>query len=115
MSFVNVSFISIPEFASFPGNEKKALLLHNLDPMFNIKSGFFFQPVEDSGLVEQVERFGIFDMNEIIRYCKFVIFKTGRFNFLKFQTKNFENEFYLNFVFGEKNHTHIYESNYYNF
>ena len=41
---------------------KKLLMLNNIDPMFNIRSAFFFQP----GAVNifcQVERFGIFDMD----------------------------------------------------
>ena len=47
------------------GQVKKALLLHNLDPMFNIKTGFFFTLDENTGLNEQIERFSIFDLSKI--------------------------------------------------
>ena len=76
---------SIPEFTTLPskiykvflilfknpifflsvGQVKKALLLHNLDPMFNIKTGFFFTLDENTGLNEQIERFSIFDLSKI--------------------------------------------------
>lgn len=47
--------------------EQKALLLHNLDPMFNIKAGFFFVADENIGLIAQMDRFSIFDYNAIKR------------------------------------------------
>ena len=61
--------LCIPEFKELTGDEQKILLLQNLDPMFNIKSGFFFQ-TEDSltGLVEQLEKFSIFDISSMTRW-----------------------------------------------
>lgn len=60
--------MSIPEFAALRSSEQKALLLHNLDSMFNIKAGFFFQTDSSTGLAEQLERFSIFDMSKLTRY-----------------------------------------------
>ena len=60
--------LNIPEFEDLTRNEQKTLLLQNLDPMFNIKSGFFFQKEDtSSGFVEQVERFSIFDISMVTR------------------------------------------------
>ena len=66
----------IPEFANtFLGDEKKSILLHNLDPMFNIKSGFFFQSTDgNAGFIEQVERFSVFDTDSITKYLLFSTF-----------------------------------------
>ena len=67
--------LSIPEFANtFHGYEKKSILLHNLDPMFNIKSGFFFQSDGNSGFMEQVERLSVFDTDSITKYFWFCCF-----------------------------------------
>ena len=63
----------VPEFATFHGHEKKSILLHNLDPMFNIKSGFFFQSDGNAGFIEQVERFSVFDTDSITKYLKIII------------------------------------------
>ena len=57
--------LCITEFQSLSSIEKKTLLLHNLDPMFNIKSAFFFQTDTLNGLLDQVERFSIFDVSKI--------------------------------------------------
>ena len=57
--------LCIPEFRDMSADEQKCLLLNNLDPMFNIKSGFFFQTDGVSGLVEQLERFSIFDISTV--------------------------------------------------
>ena len=57
----------IPEFKVLQSEEQKALLLHNLDPMFNIKAGFFFQVDEKTDLIAQMDRFSIFDYNAIKR------------------------------------------------
>ena len=57
----------IPEFKVLQSEEQKALLLHNLDPMFNIKAGFFFQVDENTDLMAQMDRFSIFDYNAIER------------------------------------------------
>ena len=43
-------------------DNKKCLMLHNIDPMFNIRSAFFFQP-DAANIFCQLERFGIFDMD----------------------------------------------------
>ena len=58
----------IPEFKILQSEEQKALLLHNLDPMFNIKAGFFFVADENMDLIAQMDRFSIFDYNAIKRY-----------------------------------------------
>ena len=58
-----------PNSNNFHGHEKKSILLHNLDPMFNIKSGFFFQSDGgNAGFIEQVERFSVFDTDSITKY-----------------------------------------------
>ena len=60
--------LCIPEFKDLTGDEQRILLLQNLDPMFNIKSGFFFQTDRSSGLVEQLEKFSIFDITTLTKY-----------------------------------------------
>ena len=57
----------ISEFKLLNSEEQKALLLHNLDPMFNIKAGFFFQVDDSIDLIDQMERFCVFDYNAIKR------------------------------------------------
>ena len=59
--------LCIQEFKQLAGSEQKTLLLQNLDPMFNIKSGFFFQTDSSTGLLEQVEKFSIFDISSMTR------------------------------------------------
>jgi hypothetical protein len=60
--------MSVDEFSTLKPIEQKALLLHNLDPMFNIKSGFFFQTDDVSDcLMQQLDRFSIFDVSIITR------------------------------------------------
>lgn len=56
---------AVPEFAALTISDQKALLLHNLDPMFNIRSGFFFQTDDVADFYEQLERFSIFDISRI--------------------------------------------------
>ncbi len=47
--------------------DKKALLLHNLDPMFNIRMGRFFTCDADNFL-EQAEKLAVFDFSGLKRY-----------------------------------------------
>ena len=55
---------------------KKCLMLHNIDPMFNIRSAFFFQP-DAPNIVCQLERFGIFDLSLVKNFSEF--FPLSRF------------------------------------
>lgn len=64
----------IPEFNELDVNEQKVLLLHNLDPMFNIKSGFFFLTDGVAGLAEQLDRFSIFDIPSIQSCAEWIPF-----------------------------------------
>ena len=59
--------MAVPEFSTLTLNDQKTLLLHNLDPMFNIRSGFFFQTEGVSDFHEQLERFSIFDISKLTR------------------------------------------------
>ncbi len=52
--------------AFFSQSDKKALLLHNLDPMFNVRVGHFFTCGLDN-FVEQMETLSIFDVSFIKR------------------------------------------------
>ena len=45
--------------------DKKTLLLQNLDPMFNIKSAMFFLSQSDN-LFEQLRNFSVFDTKHLI-------------------------------------------------
>ena len=65
--FFRVS-LCIPEFKELTGDEQKILLLQNLDPMFNIKSGFFFQTEDSLTFNEQLEKFSIFDISSMTRW-----------------------------------------------
>lgn len=54
----------IPEFIQVTKDQhdnKKILLIHNLNPMFNIRNAFFFQE-NPAPILCQLDRFGIFDM-----------------------------------------------------
>lgn len=57
--------MAIPEFTDATLDQplaKKILLLHNIDPMFNIRNAFFFQS-DATSITAQLNRFGIFDMS----------------------------------------------------
>ena len=60
----------IPDFKVLNVHEQKALLLHNLDPMFNIKSGYFFHTNCTIGLAEQLERFNIFEYSTVSEFVQ---------------------------------------------
>jgi len=58
----------LEDFTALPNMEdKKALLLHNLDPMFNVKMAHFFTCGADN-LTDQMENMAIFDVSFLRRY-----------------------------------------------
>ena len=71
--------LAMPEFcqATEDLNEnKKCLMLQNIDPMFNIRNAFFFQSDAPS-IICQLERLGIFDLTLLKRISE--TFAFGRF------------------------------------
>ena len=56
---------AIDEFSVCEIEDKKTLLLQNLDPMFNIKSAMFFLSQSDN-LFEQLRNFCVFDTKHLI-------------------------------------------------
>ncbi len=59
-------------------SDKKALLLHNLDPMFNIRVGHFFTCGENSFLA-QMEALSIFDIS-VMRKWAWIAMARRNFN-----------------------------------
>ena len=57
---------AIEEFSICTIEDKKSLLLHNLDPMFNIKSARFFQSKAEN-LFEQLKNFCVFDTRHLVQ------------------------------------------------
>ena len=57
---------AIEEFSICTIEDKKSLLLHNLDPMFNIKSARFFQGKAEN-LFEQLNNFCVFDTRHLVQ------------------------------------------------
>ena len=55
---------AIQEFSNCQIDDKKELLLQNLDPMFNIKSAFFFLS-QSSCLLEQLQNLCVFDTQHL--------------------------------------------------
>jgi hypothetical protein len=55
---------------------KKCLMMHNIDPMFNIRNAFFFQ-ADAPSIICQLERFGIFDLTLLKKISE--TFAFGRF------------------------------------
>ena len=59
-------FQAIDEFSICTIEDKKSLLYHNLDPMFNIKSARFFQGTAEN-LMEQMINFCVFDTKHLMK------------------------------------------------
>jgi len=57
---------AIDEFSICTIEDKKSLLYHNLDPMFNIKSARFFQGTAEN-LMEQMINFCVFDTKHLMK------------------------------------------------
>ena len=59
-------FQAIDEFSICTIEDKKSLLYHNLDPMFNIKSARFFQGTAEN-LMAQMKNFCVFDTKHLMK------------------------------------------------
>ena len=55
---------AIEEFSTCDVEDKKELLLQNLDPMFNIKSAFFFLS-QSGSLFDQLRNFYVYDTKHL--------------------------------------------------